>query len=162
MNEIIAKLSSYNLFNYLLPGVIFSVLVEKFTVHSFVIESIVAAAFVYYFVGLVISRIGSLVIEPFLRWIKFLEFAEHKNFVIASKNDEKIEILSEQNNTYRTFVSMFFLFLLLKLYDTLRPFCLLTRGFDGYIILSLLVCLFLFSYRKQTKYITSRILLTKK
>ncbi len=157
MNEIIARLSSYNLFNYLLPGIIFSVLVEKFTVHSFVIENIIVAAFVYYFMGLVISRIGSLVIEPFLKWIKFLKFADHKDFVIASKSDEKIEILSEQNNMYRTFVSMFFLFLLLKLYDALRPFCLLTREFDGYIIPSLLVCLFLFSYRKQTKYITNRI-----
>jgi hypothetical protein len=64
MKEILDKLSSYNLFNYLLPGIIFVVLASEITRYSFIHDDIVIGAFLYYFIGLVISRFGSLAIEP--------------------------------------------------------------------------------------------------
>jgi len=102
MKDILSKLSSYNLFNYLLPGIIFVVLATKVTHYSFIQQDILIGAFLYYFIGLVISRLGSLVIEPLLKCLLFLQFADYKDFLAASKKDEKIELLSEVNNTYRT------------------------------------------------------------
>lgn len=162
MNEIISKISSYNLFNYLLPGVLFSVLVESFTEYSLVQEDILLGAFVYYFVGLIISRIGSLAIEPLLKKVHFLKFADYKDFVSASKADEKIEIFSEQNNMYRTFVSMFVLFFILKAYESLTLTYSALKFYDEPILLFLLFCLFLASYKKQTNYIKNRVSLTLK
>ena len=66
MSEILDKLSSYNIFNYLLPGTLFAVAGDAFTSYSFVQKDVLVAVFAYYFMGLVISRIGSLMIEPFL------------------------------------------------------------------------------------------------
>ena len=68
MKEIINKLSSYNLFNYLLPGTVFVALTEAFTSFPFAQDDLLIALFLYYFIGLIISRIGSLFVEPFLRW----------------------------------------------------------------------------------------------
>jgi len=107
MKEIIEKLSSYNIFNYLLPGIVFSILTSKFTSTNLIFDNLIIGAFLYYFIGLVISRVGSVIIEPLLKRIKFLKFADYKDFVSVSKTDNKLEILSEANNMYRTFVSMF-------------------------------------------------------
>ena len=49
MTDLIKKLSSYNLFNYLLPGVVFVALSHAFTGYSFVHDNLLIAAFLYYF-----------------------------------------------------------------------------------------------------------------
>lgn len=67
MKEILDKLTSYNLFNYLLPGVVFAVLASKVTRFTLIQQDLVAGAFLYYFIGLVISRFGSLILEPILK-----------------------------------------------------------------------------------------------
>ena len=118
---------------------------------------IVIGVFLYYFIGLVISRFGSLVIEPLLKYFSFLKFADYKNFVAASKKDKKIELLSEVNNTYRTLSSLFVLQLLLKLYDKIEGRFPVLQECDAIVLLVLLLVLFLLSYRKQTSYITKRI-----
>jgi len=157
MKEIIDKLSSYNIFNYLLPGIVFSVLTSNFTKFNLIFDNLIIGAFLYYFIGLVISRVGSVIIEPLLKWIKFLKFADYKDFVIVSKTDTKLEVLSESNNTYRTIVSMFLiLFLLIGYQELSETFCFFSNNKD-IIVLSILFLLFLFSYRKQTSYITKRI-----
>jgi hypothetical protein len=157
MKDILDKLSSYNLFNYLLPGIIFVVLASKVTHYSFVQQDILIGAFLYYFIGLVISRFGSLVIEPLLKCLSFVKFADYKEFVFASKQDEKLELLSEVNNTYRTLCSLFILLLSLKLYEKIEGRFPDLKDWDGIILVVLLLITFLFSYRKQTSYITKRI-----
>lgn len=157
MDKIIDKISTYNLFNYLLPGVLFVVLAKSFLFVDLTQGDIVLDVFIYYFVGLVISRFGSLVIEAPLKKVKFLKFAKHEDFISASKNDPKLEVLSQENNMYRTFIAMFVLLLLSKLYfyiQTIYPFL---QNYDFYILTSILLVMFLYSYRKQTIYIFKRI-----
>lgn len=157
MNELLSKLSSYNVFNYLLPGIVFAVLAGEIIHHPIVQADILTGAFLYYFVGLVVSRFGSLIIEPLLKGLSFVEFADYKDFVSVSKKDPQLEVLSEVNNTYRTLASLFSLLLLLKLYVTLEGKFPYLKGWDAAILAVLLLVMFLFSYRKQTSYITKRI-----
>lgn len=157
MKELLEKLSSYNIFNYLLPGVIFVVVSSKLTSYNFIQQDILVGAFVYYFIGLIISRVGSLFIEPLLKFVKFLKFADYKKFVKASKVDTKIDILSEANNMYRTISSLFLMLLLLKLYESLGNNWTFLNDWKIEILTTFLLLLFLFSYRKQTNYITKRI-----
>jgi glycerol uptake facilitator-like aquaporin len=157
MKEIVDKLSSYNFFNYLLPGTLFVVILDKITSFSFVQKDIIVAAFLYYFVGLVISRFGSLIVEPLLKKSSFLKFTDYKQFVIASKKDPKIDLLSEANNIYRSFTAMLILLTLLKFYDLIRTSNKSLENYDPYLLIGILLIMFLFSYRKQTNYITKRI-----
>ena len=157
MKELLDKISSYNIFNYLFPGILFAVISEEFTAYSFLQDNLIIGAFVYYFIGLVISRFGSLFIEPLLRKLSFLKFANYKDFVSASKKDAKIELFVEINNMYRTLCSMFVLILLLKLYELIESNAPILKDWSTYILLALLIGMFLFSYRKQTNYITKRI-----
>jgi hypothetical protein len=157
MKDLLSKLSSYNLFNFLFPGIIFAALSKEVTHYSFIQQDIITGAFLYYFIGLVISRFGSLVIEPLLKRLSFLQFADYKDFIAASKKDEKIELLSEVNNTYRTLCSLFILLLLLKLYDGVQGRFPTLKEWDTIILVVLLLGMFLLSYRKQTGYIRKRI-----
>jgi hypothetical protein len=157
MKDLLEKLTSYNLFNYLLPGIVFVVLAGLMTRYSFVQQDIFIGFFVYYFVGLVISRFGSLVIEPFLKWCSFLRFAECRDFVLASKADKKLDVLSEVNNMYRTLSSLFILLCLLKIYELVEASIPGLKEWGGVAIVVLLLIMFLVAYRKQTAYITKRI-----
>jgi hypothetical protein len=157
MVDLLSKISSYDLFNYLLTGIIFVILADSFTRYSFIQQDIAIGLFLYYFIGLVISRVGSLAIEPLLKRISFLKFADYKDFISASEKDTKIELLSEVNNTYRTFCSLFVLLFLLKLYGGIQNKYPFLNDWDASILLVLIFIIFVFSYRKQTRYITKRI-----
>jgi hypothetical protein len=157
MKEIYDKLSSYNIFNYLFPGILFVLLSKAFVGYNFILENDFLGAFLYYFIGMVISRFGSIIIEPMLKKISFLKFEPYREFVVACKKDSKIELLSEVNNTYRTLVSMVILLLLMKAYFLLDVKYHFTKDTAYLVIVILLLILFLFSYRKQTNYISKRI-----
>ncbi|HUX59549.1 MAG TPA: hypothetical protein VMV77_21430 [Bacteroidales bacterium] len=157
MKEIIEKLSSYNIFNYLFPGVVFAILATKFTDLNLTFDNLFLGAFAYYFIGLVISRFGSVFIEPLLKLIRIVKFADYKDFVTVSKSDNKLEILSEANNMYRTLVSMFSLLFLTFGFKSLADKWEFLKNNQDIILLTFLFFLFLLSYRKQTNYITKRI-----
>lgn len=157
MKELLDKLSSYNIFNYLLPGILFSLIATKITELNLIQSDIVIGAFLYYFIGLIISRLGSLIVEPILKKVKFLKFAEYKDFVNVSEKDKKLEILSEANNMYRTLTAMLILLILVKIYFLIASKWTFLIDYSNWILVGLLLVMFIFSYRKQTNYITKRI-----
>ena len=157
MDGLLDKISSYNIFNYLLPGSLFAVVVDVVTDYRFIQEDIIVGLFLYYFIGLVVSRIGSLVIEPVLKAVGFITFVTYGNFVEASKVDPKIDVLSETNNMYRTFCALFLLLLLVVLFDWITSLLPLLVDGAPYILGAALLVMFLFAYRKQTAYIVGRV-----
>ena len=157
MKDLLDKLSSYNIFNNLLPGIVFVAFAEMFLGRSFVQENLVVGVFLYYFIGLVIGRIGSLVFEPLLKKASFLKFADYKDFVAASKTDAKLEVLSEVNNMYRTFVALFATLLIARLYEAVETVLPVLKQVSSFLAVIAVTALFLISYRKQTSYITKRV-----
>ncbi len=156
MSELISKLTNYNLFNYLLPWIVFLSFLNNFTKYYILDDNMFILAFLSYFIWLVISRIGSIIIEPFLKYINVLKFSEYEDYIEAAKKDKKIEILSEQNNVFRTMIAMFLVILIVKLYSIISEYFNIWN-IDFYILLVFLLILFILAYRKQTKYITARI-----
>lgn len=157
MKELLDKLSSYNIFNYLFPGVVFVIILSKISEINLVQKDMLTGAFLYYFIGLIISRIGSLFIEPFLKWINFLKFSDYSKFVSASKLDSKIDLFSEVNNMYRTLCSLLLLLVISKGYNSYLSELSFFKNYGSFLIILLLLILFVFAYKKQTKYITKRV-----
>lgn len=157
MKDILEKISTYNLFNYLFPGVVFVVLADAITDYSFVQQDVVIGLFMYYFVGLAISRVGSLVVEPLLKRASFLKFADYKDYVAATKKDERVELLSEVNNTYRTLCACFGLLVLLKMVEFLGKAFSISKTWEFFVLVVTLLIIFLFSYKKQTDYVKKRV-----
>jgi len=156
LKDLISKLSSYNLFTNLLPGILFVALLKELTDFSLIFDPLFLGLFLYYFIGIVINRIGSLVVEPILIKAKFLTFVDYPKFVKASKMDAKIEILSENNNICRSLVALCIILLLAIGYEWLMSKCAFIDTHSNIILIVLLFVIFLFSYRKQTKYVVKR------
>ena len=162
MEKFIEKLSSYNLLNNMLPGVIFCYLIELLFNVNLIKDDVVSNIFIYYFCGMIFSRIGSIIVEYVLKKIKignyhFIEFVDHDDFLDASKKDSKIEILSETNNTYRSILGLCVLLFITKLYIIILEKLEFLKNFSVYIIIIAIFVLFVLSYKKQTKYITDSV-----
>ena len=157
MDKIIEKISAYNIFTNLLPGVIYCYLTENLYGTPLLQDDLLVGAFVYYFVGMVISRVGSLIVEPTLIFIKFVEYADYPNYVAASKDDHKLDTLLETNNSYRSVLSLLFCVGLTAVWVSAIAVSPAFQNYSQHTIATLLFLLFLFSYRKQTLYITARV-----
>lgn len=157
MKDLLDKLSSYNIFNYLLPGVLFAAFVDRLTNLQVLQKDMIVGVFLYYFLGSVVSRIGSLVVEPILHRTKFLSFAPYDAFVKAAKADPKIELLSEVNNMYRTFVALFLSVAMVALYSKASNYLPSLQAAAPWVCIVGLLGLFLLSYRKQTEYVVKRV-----
>lgn len=157
MDKLIDKISSYNIFNYLFPGVVYCLFTQYFFGFGIYQENVVLGVFIYYFVGLTISRIGSIFIGPLVSKVARVRFSAYSDFIKASQKDPKIEMLSEVNNMYRTVVSMLICFIVTAMVvDVLEVFPTLAN-YGEYAAPASLLLLFVLSYKKQTEFIRKRV-----
>lgn len=157
IENFIEKISSYNIFNNLFPGVIYVYIISGITNFNLAKENIILAIFIYYFIGMIISRFGSIVIEKICKKLRIVKFAPYNEYLKAIEKNNKIEIFSEINNMYRTFISLFILVFLTKLYEQIAIYYKIGEKYTVIVVLLLLFVLFVFSYIKQTEYITKNI-----
>lgn len=158
MGEIIKILSTYNIFTNLLPGVLFITLINELSVYNFSSEDILKQSIIFYFVGLIINRIGSIVVEPFLKKINLLKFTDYSKYISVSKKDSKLVTLSEVNNMYRSLTAVFFAFTLIKFYEFFNANIFdIPKTFTVICTYIIVFYLVIFSYIKQTKYIAKRV-----
>ena len=114
MDKFIEKLEEYKIFNYLLPGIIFTYLLKYYVGIDIFQSNVIEMAFIFYFIGSVISRFGSVVIEEILKKIKFIKYSNYNDYINAVKKDDFIKKLLISNNTYRTLCAGFLLILIIK------------------------------------------------
>lgn len=166
--KIIDNISVYEVVNNIVPGSIYVVLVKYLTCFNFLSgHDFYENAVLIYFIGLIISRIGSLVVESALRyectwWKAFLKFAPYSDYLQAEKLDEsgRVRYFSMVNNMYCCMTSTAICVFLTLLFSYVWP-CVFTKsGVKNITMIAgciLLILLFAFSYRKQTNYVKSRV-----
>lgn len=154
MDELIKKIETYNIINYLLPGMIFSISFKYLTDINISNSNAAIAIAEYYFIGLVLSRIGSIVIKALLKKCKIIKEEEYEVFIDKEKEDEKISILVRDGNQYRTFIATFVVLALIETYNIIKGN---TDKWITLIAFLVLIILFILSYRKQLIFITKRI-----
>lgn len=153
----LGKIGNYNLLNNLIPGAILCVLLKYLVGYDFMNVGTLELLVIFYFVGMVNGRIGSLIVEWFLEKIKFVTFRDHKLFVAAEQKDNKITSLSETNNMYRSMISVVFTVLIVKVYHVGVDLLWDWGNISEWVALLAMLVLFVCAYRKQTNYIVSRI-----
>jgi hypothetical protein len=149
IKNIIDKLSSYNLFNYLFPGFLFVILLKATTRYFDCLELDFSTVVVIYFLGLVISRVGSLLIEELLMRGSIITKIDTKTLFEKYQNNIKLEIIVEAMNMYRTLAAMSIILSLLTILDMIICRSFTINGII-YSLLELLVfILFTFAFKKQ-------------
>lgn len=159
MSEILSKISSYNIVNYIIPGGIFTYFFAYIFEDFIKTDNTLLLLFFMYFIGMCISRIGSIILEPIFKMTSFLENEPYIEYLKACEKDEKIIELLETSSLYRTLSSGFAISsITLTVININDGLSIYNSAQDIKFLLSIfLFILFSFSYRKQTKYIAKRI-----
>lgn len=157
MDKFIEKLEEYKIFNYLLPGIIFTYLLKYYVGIDIFQSNVIEMAFIFYFIGSVISRFGSVVIEEILKKIKFIKHSNYNDYINAVKKDDFIKKLLISNNTYRTLCAGFLLILMIKGVKELANYFNLQTGIICTIVIIFGFILYLLSFKKQTGIIVKRV-----
>ena len=161
MSELLTKISSYNLYNYLLVGFVYNMLLCHYTQLGYMDDNIFKVLIVCYVMGLFIAKLASLFLEPFLiglHWNnkKFLKWRNKNEYSEASFKDAKIPILLEEANVCRNFAMAIFVFFVCLIYDkyvsTYIPMIVAEYLFYA---ITFFICLF--SYKKKIRQISDRI-----
>ena len=157
MEKIFDKLSSYGILNNLIPGIFFCYLLQYVNGINLQSDSIIENLFIYYLCGMVISRIGSLVIAPLAKKSGLVRYANYADYLRASEVDERINVLLEANNLYRTISASILLVFIVSVYSFVTQKLCFMLFLTPYLVATLLLLLFLLSYRKQTTFIRKRV-----
>lgn len=163
--KIVDRISSYNIVNYALPGTIFVYTSKCLLDKNILVNSWIKNFILCYFIGMILSRIGSLIIEPLFKKMR-LKYAPYNDYIEASKDDLQILLLLETNNMYRTFIATFLVLIILKPYLYLEQLMnkannIVFNEIKTFILLSALCTLFICSFIKQTEYIRKRVVAYK-
>lgn len=149
MESLVEKLNSYSILNNLLPGVVLGFLFESCLSVTIIQGNVIEDLFIYYFIGMLISRFGSVIVEPLYKKISLVQFAEYDDYINASKKDKKIEILSETNNIYRSILLACFVTVVAKIYFAISTKVNVLSNYKEVIILIMCCIIFSIAYRKQ-------------
>lgn len=154
---LIDKFSQYNFLTNILPGSVLCIILKYLVGYDLIPEDNYQAGIVFYFVGIVNSRVGSLIIEPVLKKISWVIFAPYPKFLQAEKEDSKLEPLSQENNVYRSYISVMFISVVGYIHKNYSLDGKQLLSDDPLVLVVSLLILFLFAYRKQTSFVRKRV-----
>lgn len=155
LNELLGKISAYDLFNVLIPGALVTYFASQTPLGSFIdCSNWMALSVMSYVLGLIASRIGSLCIEPLVQNLKPTRKRDYSAFAYAQKNDPKVEQLLMISNMYRSMAGAGVL-LIIVLLASLLPESF--RFEAAFVILFAFTVLFVIAWVKQEWYVEKRI-----
>ena len=157
LSAVLGKISNYNILNNLIPGAILCVVFKYWVGYDFMNVGTLELVVIFYFAGMINSRIGSLFIEWILKKIKLVTFRDHHLYVAAEQKDKKMNSLVETNNMYRSMISVAFTAIIVKFYYVAIDLQWNFGNVSEWVLLFALLVLFALAYKKQTRYIVSRI-----
>ena len=95
------------------------------------------------------------IIEDLLKKIKIIEIVDYSEYMLASKTDNKVDLLQVEANQYRTYISMQVLLICIYVYQVIIG--IFSFKFQVVILLIILLIIFILSYKKQHDFIIKRI-----
>lgn len=157
MDKIIEKISGYHIFNNLVPGYLFLIISSQIMKKNLIIDNLIYSFFEAYFIGIIISRISSLVTEKIIVKIWKLKKEPYEKYIEANKEDDKLEILNQDCNMYRSLCTLMLIELAFKIVVMFELSSLINKDILFLLVLALLTILFAFSFVKQNRFISSRV-----
>ena len=158
MDEVIKKVSAYDQLNALIPGSALALSLKYFGYLDIDATNAPHLLVLAYILGLVGSRVGSLVLEPIANhrnWIK----RDYESYIKAQRDDDRLSTLTTIANMYRTLTGSTVVLAVLAL-GSLVPNDYRRWLYIGYGIVCFL--LFFCGWIKQERYVARRVNLNRK
>ena len=157
MKEFADVISSYRIVNNLIPGGALCVFSYYFIDNRVLFNNVFFNICLFYIVGIVIGRIGSVIVEKVCKDVGFIDRAKYEDFVEAEKSDTSLKTISEISDLYRNMISLCILLEIgcaISLCFNKQSLCLVETA----LLISVIVgALMLFAYKKQINYVRRRV-----
>ena len=153
MDEIAKKVSAYNLMNALIPGGALVYSLEAFGYLNLKEINVLCLVPMAFILGLIGSRIGSLILESIAIKLKLIE-RDYERYTQAQATDDRLFTLTTVSNMYRTLAGSTLVLAILalgKLFpESFRPWIVAGLGVAVFL-------LFILSWIKQERYVSQRV-----
>jgi len=151
------KLDAYDLVANLVPGaaLTYALHFSEFPTPS--PKDWAAFLLVAFVAGVTANRLGSLLLDPLLRWAKFLYPKNYDSFVDSEKDDRKLETLVANHGLYRTFFTAGLIYLILIGVSHWFPSIASSNQLVFVLFVLAGMAVFLFAFQKEDGYIHTRI-----
>ena len=158
MDEIIKKISAYDLLNTLVPGAALVFFLRVFGYLEFGEDDALFLVVLAYILGTIASRIGSLILEPLAIKRDWFE-RDYASYIKAQKDDDRLLTLTAIANMYRTLAGSLIVLAILAL-GSLVPDGYRLWLYIGYGVAIFL--LFFCGWVKQERYVQRRVDIRRK
>ena len=158
MDSPVAKLGAYDLLVTLLPGVILVEALRAAGMPLISYESWAPYAVLAYVLGLLSSRLGSLLVSKVGAWVENVpqESDWYASFITAEKRDPKIQVLLQSANGYRSLCGAVLAYFLLIALWSLSDLLGIPHHWRLHISVAAFGAIFFVAYLKQNKYVRDR------
>ncbi|MBP9843041.1 MAG: hypothetical protein KBC62_03485 [Candidatus Pacebacteria bacterium] len=157
-----ATISSHNLINYFVPGVLFVHLLKNVTNYNFWPTDLLTSVIIYYIAGVVVNRFGSIYVKKFLRPLMISK--EHpdkgiryENYVNAKIADPEIKEIVQMSDLYKTILAIMILVPIIMFFEKIMSESATLYKYSELIIFLFFFLLFFKSYVAQDEYVEKRI-----
>lgn len=149
VNSLFNRLSSYQLLAILLPGASLLGYMKIFLcIDIKVDENVWWFLLSSYVTGVILSRIGSVVIEGIMKKFSYIKKYDIQKYINKRKEDDLVETLLSFANLYRSFSAVFLTLPIISILKGYKP----DEHCTMYILYLLSLILFVFSFYKQYGY----------
>lgn len=159
LNTLLDRISAYDFFNNLVPGILYCIAVDKYLNYSLLGDSLWANICICYVAGICISRVGSCLEDKLIKSYskyhiqEFLKRAPYNKYLEAEKKESKITLLNTVNNTYRSLMALALCYYITVFYQYTLGALIYSPILKQLFIATGLFALFAYSVKKQTRYI---------
>lgn len=119
---IIDRVSSYQFFNFIYPGLLVAGVLDIYNVVDVFCLNICYILLISYSIGMLASRVGSIVIENLFVWIKLMKRFDYNEFNKAELNNTKVSLFLELSNMFRTISAACLLILIARLINSIYDY----------------------------------------
>lgn len=160
INQMLDKFSPYQFFCNLLPGVL---IVNGFcyvTSTALATENLCETFVIFYFYGVAVSRIASIIVEPGLKRLLKIKFTPYTRYLEALFQDMTLADLMREANMFRALLTCSLILLLVWVLNFIPFMRAHWSSPDCFILVHALVLIpvFALAYRKQCKIVKLRVL----
>ena len=149
VNSLFNRLSSYQILAILLPGAsLLGYMKFYLSIEIKVDENVWWFLLSSYVTGVILSRIGSVVIEGIMKKFSYIKKYDVQRYLIKRKDDDLVETLLSFANLYRSYCAVFLTLPVVSLLKGFRP----DEHCAMYLFYLLLLILFVISFCKQYGY----------
>ena len=151
------KLDAYDVLANLVPGAALTYALHFSQFPTPAPNDWAAFLLVAFVAGVTTNRIGSLILDPILRKLKFLKPKNYESFVASERSDKKLQTLVSNHGLYRTFFTAGLIYLLLLGLSSMFPSLASANQLVFILFVVAGMTVFLFAFRKEDDYIHTRV-----